>query len=348
MSTISPNMNLVLSTIGVDSGLNWETNLNASLTSVDSHNHSAGQGVPIQPNGLNINSNLTFQTNQATNVGAVLFTNQSSLATLNALYVINGDLWYNDATSPVQLTLGGAVNATSSGIVSGSASAAFSGGVLIVDSASNTPANVQCGSVLLGNNVASSNFLTLAPPSSMASSFTVTLPSIPAAQSFLTIDTSGNIGAYANISGGITGSNIASATVTRGNLTSPGVQQSSPTTASTSTGNYVNTGAQLVITTTGNPVLIIVNAGEWFAGHTGTGALGMSVGIGINGSFYQTLNSAYIYDGFGSSTLDFSLSGSTMVVTGAGTYTFSIWIKSFSSSVTANMSGGFITAYETK
>ena len=52
MSTTSPNMLLTLSSVGVDSGLSWENNLNASLTLVDSHNHTAGQGNQIPPSGL--------------------------------------------------------------------------------------------------------------------------------------------------------------------------------------------------------------------------------------------------------------------------------------------------------
>ncbi len=188
-------MNLVVSTIGTDSGLLWEQNLNASLTIIDGHNHTSGSGVPIPPSGININSDLTFGGNQATNLKAVLFTNQTSLATVNALYVVAGDLYYNDPTGAVQITLAGAVNATTSGISSGTASAAFSSGVLVVNSAANTPANIQVGSVLLGNNSAGSHFLTLAPPAAMAADFTLTLPSIPASQKIMTLDASGNIAA---------------------------------------------------------------------------------------------------------------------------------------------------------
>jgi hypothetical protein len=59
----------------------------------------------------------------------------------------------------------------------------------------------------------------------MASNFSLTLPSIPGAQNFLSIDSSGNIGAYAPIAGGITGSNIASATIAGSNIATNTVTQ---------------------------------------------------------------------------------------------------------------------------
>lgn len=212
MSVLSPSMGLVVSTVGIDSGLNWETNLNSSLAILDGHNHTSGSGVPIPPAGLNINTALSFNNQQATNMQAVLFTNQSSLATVNALYVIAGELWFNDPTQPVQITSGGAVAVSSSGITgSGGASAAFSTGVLVVNSAANTPANIQCGSVLMGNVSAGSNFITVGPPASLAASYSFTLPpAVPAAQSFMAIDSSGNVTAYAAVSGGLTHTNLSS------------------------------------------------------------------------------------------------------------------------------------------
>ncbi len=122
--TISPNMSLPVPNVGVDAGPDWANNLNASLSIIDQHNHSAGSGVPVQPAGLNINSDLTFQSNQATNLKAVAFTAQSSVTTTAAVYVKGVDLYYRDgAANEVQITTGGTVNATSSGISSGTATA---------------------------------------------------------------------------------------------------------------------------------------------------------------------------------------------------------------------------------
>lgn len=197
MSTPTPNMNLQLPTINVDSGLTWEQDVNNNSLIIDSHNHSPGSGIQIPPSGLNINSSLSFQNNQAIALQATTFTQQASLATLNSIFVgTDGNLYFNDGVGDpsIQITSGGTVNATSSGIVSGTATASFVSSVLVVNAASNTPANIQGGSLLLGNNVSASKFLTLSPPSSMAANYTLTLPPLPAASgSFLTVDTSGNI-----------------------------------------------------------------------------------------------------------------------------------------------------------
>ena len=193
-------MNLLVSTVGVDSGLLWEQNLNADILILDGHNHTAGNGIQIPPAGLNINAPLPFNNQQATNVQAVVFTPQISPSAtspaVGAIYMSGVDLYFNDGTgsdSPIQITSGGAVNASSSGLASGTATAAFNTGVLVVNAASLTPANIQCGSILLGNNVASSKYLTLQPPSSMAASYPLTLPSTPGTQSIMTLDTGGNM-----------------------------------------------------------------------------------------------------------------------------------------------------------
>lgn len=196
MSYLTPNMNLLGITIGTDTGLTIETNQNANTSILDGHNHSSGSGVQINPNGLNINAALPFNGNPATLLQASVYQAQQSLATLLATYVIGPDLYYNDGNgNVVQLTKSGLVNATSSGIASGTATAAFSAGVLVVNAASLTPANIQAGSILIGQNVASSNFLTLAPPSALSGgSYTLTLPTIPAQTNVMTIDSSGNMG----------------------------------------------------------------------------------------------------------------------------------------------------------
>lgn len=221
MSTISPNMNLIISTVGVDSGLLWEQNLNASLLTIDNHNHTPGNGVQIPPSGLNINSALGFNNQQITNVNSILFAQQNSLSDLNAIFVgTDGNLYFNDGAGDpsIQITAAGTVNATSSGISSGTATASFVSSVLVVNSAPNTPANIQGGSILLGNNVVNSKFLTLQPPSAMAANFSLTLPSLPIATSFLTLDTSGNIVGSIPISQGITASNIANQTITQAQM----------------------------------------------------------------------------------------------------------------------------------
>lgn len=212
--TISPNMNLPVPSVGVDFGPDWANNLNASLSIIDQHNHSSGSGVQITPNGLNINSDLSFISNNAINIRSSRYTPQLSVLSgasdLGCVYVSGADLYYNDTSgNQVRITSGGSVNATSSGISSGSATASFVASVLVVNAASNTPANIQVASILLGNNISGSNYLTLSPPSAMGSNFSLILPNVPASTSFLQIDNSGNISGAIPVSGGITASNLA-------------------------------------------------------------------------------------------------------------------------------------------
>ena len=272
MSTTSPNMNLILSTVNVDSGLLWEQNLNASLTTVDGHNHTSGNGVQIPAAGLNINAALSFQNQQAINLQATTFQQQSSLATLNALFVgTDGNLYFNDGVGDpsIQMTLGGGVNATSSGITgSGGASAAFTTGVLIVQSATNTPGNISGGSLLMGNVVASSKFLTLSPPASMGTNYTITLPPLSSLSTgtIVTTDGSGNLGTTTPDAVGTsmtaTGANAIAASRTRATGSTVGVGGVAVDTVSSYSNatTLLTTVASVTITTSGRPVVVMLIA----------------------------------------------------------------------------------------
>lgn len=266
MTTFSPNMNLSLSTVGVDSGLLWEQNLNSSLSIVDAHDHSPGNGVQITPSGLNINSTLGFNNNSANNVSALTLNPQTSLSTLYSVYSIGKDLYFNDGNSNViQLTASGAVNASSSGLTNGTGSASFNSSTLQVylTASATTPANIQGGSFLLGNNSVGSKFLTLSPPAAMAANFSLTLPSLPAQTNIMTLDSSGNMSAVLNVDNSSlqnsgTVLSVKNAGVTRPMLAALGQQISSSCGAFSSTSSsYIDvTNLTVTITTTGRPVFI--------------------------------------------------------------------------------------------
>lgn len=115
MTTTTPDMGLILPDVSVTAGPQWATLLNAALTAIDSHNHSTGQGVAINPSGLNINADLTFAQNNATNLrSARLFNNSSFSAGVNdltCLYALNNELYYRDgAGNTIQFTSGGFLN----------------------------------------------------------------------------------------------------------------------------------------------------------------------------------------------------------------------------------------------
>lgn len=223
----SPNMSLPVPVVGVDPGPDWADDLNSCLTLIDQHDHSSGNGVQITPSGLNISSDLTIGGNNLTNIKSTRFSAQGSplagASDLGCAYVSGVDLYYNDVNgNQIRLTQSGSIVGTSgsiSGLVS-PASASYSAGsaTFVWQSGVNTAANLDARNVLLRNATASSNALTLSPPLAMGSNFTVTLPSIPGSQSFLSIDTSGNITGYAAVANGITGSMIAAATVANANM----------------------------------------------------------------------------------------------------------------------------------
>lgn len=272
---LTPNMNLLVPVVGQEPGPDWASDINNSLSTIDAHNHAAGSGVAVTPSGLNINADLPIGKNNLTLIRSARFFPQSaalSLATdLACLYVSGSDLYYNDASgNQVRITSGGAVNATSSGISSGTASASFVSSVLVVNQAANTPANIQAGSVLFGNNTAGSNFITVAPPNALASNYQITLPGIPASQSFLTLDNSGNMSASWSVDNstlaisanqvivknqGITQGKLA-LRATGTTVVAGGVAVSASSGAYANSGTVPGTVVTCTITTTGRPVFI--------------------------------------------------------------------------------------------
>lgn len=236
MSTLSPNMSLIIPTVGIDSGLAWEQGVNANTSILDGHNHSGGSGVPINVSGMSIDNDLPFNNFSPINQKSSAFNSQAvALVGTDFLSFVNGEFFVNDgAGNQVQVTSGGTVNATASGIASGTATASFVSSVLTVFSAVNTPAAIRSGSLIIGNTgIAGSNYLTLSPPSALASSYSLTLPIVPGVKNIMTLDTSGNMAGDTNVdnstivmisntirvpSGGITNIQIAPATIVGANI----------------------------------------------------------------------------------------------------------------------------------
>lgn len=280
MSYVLPSMGLLGISIGLDTGLTIETNTNSNWAAVDGHDHSPGKGVQVTPAGIDITTDLAFNGNNATLLRSSRYSPQTVAlalpADLGCTYVAGVDLYYNDLNgNQIQLTAGGSVNATSSGISDGTATASFVSGVLVVDSDVATPANIQVGSVLLGNNVANSHFLTLSPPTAMAADFSLVLPALPAASSFVTLDASGNFGASIHTASGITGSNIAPGTITTTQIQGSTIKQSnmnilnpaksSSTGTTTTSASFVQIGGLTsTLATTGGHVV-----GNFLSGYFG-------------------------------------------------------------------------------
>jgi len=374
-SSISPNMGLVVPGVGTEPGPAWANEINSDLGILDQHNHSNGQGVQITPAGININTDFPINGNNLTSVNTVRFNNlvgtiAGSAPNLGIVYEAVNELYFNDGVGNiVQITKNGSINATSSGISSGTASASFSGGVLIVDSNTNTPGNIQAGSILLGNNVMASNFATLQPPNALASDYTVTL--IPNNSSgstvFMTYDTSNNMGLGPSTTAGITGSNIAAQTITQGLLAprslgstvgAGGVAISSSCGAfSTSSGSATPiTNLSVTITTTGRPVQIMIQSDNSGANNY-SGFSVTNTGIFIALGQFNIFNGANSISAANFGAQNASGSGFTTYAPGgilncldttvngsAGTYTYIV--KASASNATVTAGDLVLVAYE--
>lgn len=178
-------MQLQIPIVGITIGPEYANDVNNSLNLVDSHDHTFGKGVPITTNALNINADLTLNTFNLISTNTVRFVQRTSTIpnvapNQGCIYIANGDFYVNDALghNPIQITSGGAVNATTSGISNPPASATFISSQLVVNSNVTTPANIVMASAILGNLIPSTNTYTVSPPT-LGANYVVTMPLPP-------------------------------------------------------------------------------------------------------------------------------------------------------------------------
>lgn len=378
----SPNMSLPVPVVGTDPGPDWANNLNASLAIIDSHSHAAGSGVQINPSGINITTDLPYNSNNAISLRSARFSPQSILvgaADLDCLFVNGVDLYYNDgAGNHVRITQSGGVAGSpgSIGGLSSPASANYSSGpgTFIWQSAANTAANMDMASIIIRDQVAASNGITINAPVSLAANYSLTLPaSLPGATSFMTLSSSGNIASGPSVAAGITNANIANQTITQVLLASRatgttvaagGVAVSGSSGAfATSSASPVNvTNLSVTITTTGRPVWVFLqafggaavppNPTATFYVQTTVGGTTSPRGAAtiLNGatvihcSSLQTtstvINSAIAIPSTAINTIDMSVNGVP------GTYTYQVQLQVETSNTIAQIINSLLVAYE--
>ena len=110
-------MSLNLPTVSVTVGPAWASEINTALTTIDSHDHSSGKGTKVKTSGLDINLDLSFNTNRAKDLQAVQLTLQnvalSGASNALSVYAYQNNLYYtNGAGTAVQITAGAALAAT--------------------------------------------------------------------------------------------------------------------------------------------------------------------------------------------------------------------------------------------
>ena len=115
MTTTTPNIGLILPDVSLTVGPTWASLLNAALSALDSHSHASGSGVRITPSAINISSDLTFASNNATDLRSLRLFNNSAFTTgvndRTCFYTLNNELYFIDgAGNTIQVTLGGSLN----------------------------------------------------------------------------------------------------------------------------------------------------------------------------------------------------------------------------------------------
>lgn len=193
----TPNMGLLQPTPGTQ-GPDWANNINTNSDTLDAHDHSPGKGVPVTPSGLNINADLNMNEQTLTSAKSVRFVSQSSTLTSSSardLYIKNGDLFYANGLTDVQITTGGSV-AGASGSITGlvsPASVVFSGQQFSFSYDTGTYADLRCRDLILSVNGGNTIKLTHAA----SSAYTLTLPPSPpsTASQMLTMGTTGIVSA---------------------------------------------------------------------------------------------------------------------------------------------------------
>lgn len=363
--TLTPNMNLPNPNPGIDPGPDYANNLYASLVLVDQHNHSPGYGIAIQPNGLNISSDLTFNSNNAINLRSLrLSVNNSNLSNpsdINCVYDFNGNLWFNDGNAnQVQITNNGSLSASTSFIRNGLNQVSFSANNLFILSnyTNNTPANVFSGSIGIGNTTPSPNFATLQAPNSLAANYSLTLPTaLPGATSLVKSDSSGNLGYSTpdNSTIAFSGSNliVPNGGITRTQQAAVGQQISASCGifSTSSGGNNPVTNLSVTLTTSGRPVFIALQPD---GSGTANGSYISIVGSGSPsqyGTIVVTRNGTPISESLAIQQTDtrgnYPLPGFLYLDTPtAGTYTYVVTMGISSGPVTVSMFYAVMVAYE--
>lgn len=357
----STNMALPVPVVGVDPGPQYASDINTCLTLIDAHDHSSGKGVQITPSGININADFPININNLTLARTVRFSSQSGTLSgasdVGCLYEVGVDLYYNDGSgNKIRITQSGGI-VGSPGSISGLVSPASATYVsatqtFVWQSAANTAANLDAGSLLMRNITSGSNALTLSPPASLGSNYSIVLPTLPASQKFVTLDASGNMAAPWAVDNSTIEVNantvqLKNGGVTRNKSAGTGIQFSSScgafTTASTSPVDVTN--LNITITTTGNPVALSIRPETISGSISYTG-----VGVGSAGSVNLVRGSTTIAtfstqtDG-NSITIPSSSINYIDVPPSAGTYTYKIQ-QFLSTGASANFYYSQLVAYE--
>ena len=191
MATAGTNItSLAKPAVGVTVGPTWATDLNTSIDAVDNHDHSTNKGIRITPAAINVNADVEFNQNSASELKNLIFDGSvTASVTSYSVYQLSGNLfWRNGAGTAVQITTGSTVNAgagsidgmtgNDSGVTYVDGAKAFN---FFCDSANTDFGKMAHADLLLykftDDNVSDTDYITLAASAlASGSSGTVTVP----------------------------------------------------------------------------------------------------------------------------------------------------------------------------
>lgn len=330
MSTTTTNMGLTVPTVSTTPGPDYASEINSDMQTIDTHDHSTGKGVQITPAGINVNSDFSFNSNNATNLRSTRFVAQGSplaaASDLGCCYVSGSDLYYNDTGgNQIRITQSGAIAGSPGSISSltSPASASYNAGAtkFVWQSAALTAADMDFRSAIFRNSGASSFGMTVAAPT-LSGDLSLTLPTVPAATSFQTIDSSGVMS---------TGP-VTNAGITRNYLAAVNQKVSSASVSFASLSSAAMTYLSVTIGCYGRPVMLMfISDGSTTAGFvngvkaSGTGSMTQTTyvikynGFTVSLPFVSSLGNASSYTAPGS--MNFIHYGASV---GSNTYTFGV------------------------
>lgn len=206
------NMGLTTSTPLVTTGPAWANNVESNWDVLDAHDHSSGKGVQITPSGININTNLEYNSFSAIGLQSTRYNNQSAVLSssiVTTVYAKDGNLYFNNGTgNAVQVTNGTSVNVAGVGGITGlggtDAAVTYSDitKVFAFTQDANITASLDVGPVTIRENIAFANGITLQSPSSLAGSYSMTMPAaLPASPALMQLSAAGLVGVSLTTSG---------------------------------------------------------------------------------------------------------------------------------------------------
>lgn len=363
----TPNMNLTLPSPSVTPGPDWASQIIAALEAIDAHTHSSGSGVQVSPAGFNVSSAVDFLNQILKGLSLARFTSKSAVLAAdgtnkNQLYVVLGELYYQDsAGNNVKLTTAGSVNGSPGNItgMSGTTSAVTYSNVaksFAFTQDTGIAAKIACGDLIISETVVSANTVTLKSPSSLASSYSLTLPAaLPASTKLVSLTNAGVLGNAIDVDGASleqsgTTLQVKDGGITRPKLVAVGQQVSSVCTAwSNNTASYTDvTNLTVTITTTGRPVMLMLRpSGDTNA--TSRGYVGLnSTGLGQFRFLRGATDLGTIEARNSGTSAALELPASTFIwldTPAAGTYTYKFQGKS-SNTITVEVGYVVLIAFE--